>query len=40
MAAQKGSAVLIKATVSGSMLAIITETFESIFVKAKKIRPR
>ena len=29
-----------KATVSGSMLAIITETLASIFVKAKNIRPR
>jgi hypothetical protein len=29
-----------KATVSGSMLAIITETLASIFVKAKNIRPK
>ena len=29
-----------KATVSGSMLAIITETLASILVKAKNIRPR
>jgi hypothetical protein len=29
-----------KATVRGSILAIITEILESIFVKAKKIRPR
>ena len=29
-----------KATVSGNMLAMITETFESIFVKAKNIRLR
>ena len=29
-----------KATDSGSMLAIITETLASIFVKAKNIRPR
>ena len=28
------------ATVSGRILAIITETLESIFVKAKKMKPR